>query len=62
MRNGFGDRAFHVSLLKSVTLAFEYLFVEIQYDIGPSLLLDAKWFRRSGIPCIITVEKRHPRL
>jgi hypothetical protein len=61
VRNGFSDRAFPVSLLKSITLAFERLLVEIRYGIGPSLLLDAKWFRRSGVLCI-TVEKRHPRL
>jgi hypothetical protein len=41
---GFNDQAFPVSLLKSVTLAFERLVIEIQYGIGPSLLLDAKGF------------------
>jgi hypothetical protein len=30
MRNGFDDRVFSVSLLKSVTLAFERLLVEIR--------------------------------
>jgi hypothetical protein len=60
-RTGFDNRTFPVSLLKSITLAFERLFVEIRYSIGPLLLLDAKWFRRSDVPCI-TVEKRHPRL
>jgi hypothetical protein len=45
MQNGFGDWAFLVSLLKSVTPAFERLFVEIHCGIGPSLLLDVKWFR-----------------
>jgi hypothetical protein len=61
MRNGFGDPMFPVSLFKSVTLAFEGLFIKIQYSIGPSLLLGAKWFQRSGVPCI-TVEKHNPRL
>jgi hypothetical protein len=60
MQNSFSDRVFSVSLLKSVTLAFESLVIEIWYGIGPSLLLDAKWFQRSGVPCI-TVEMHHPR-
>jgi hypothetical protein len=41
-RMGFGDRAFPVSLLKSVTLTFECLVIKIRYGIGPSLWLDAK--------------------
>jgi hypothetical protein len=54
----FGDRAFPVLLLKSVTLTFERLVAKIQYEVVPSLL----WgFRRSGILCI-AVKKYHPRL
>jgi hypothetical protein len=45
LQKGFGDRAFLVSLLKSVTLAFECLVVEIWYEVGPSLLLAVKRFR-----------------
>jgi hypothetical protein len=58
---GFSDRVFPISLLKSVTLAFECLIIKIWYGVGPSLLLAVKRFWRSGVPYIVD-EKRHTRL
>jgi hypothetical protein len=56
---GSDDYSLPILLSKNITLAFKHLVAKIQYRVGPSLLLGARGFRRSGI-LFINVPKASP--